>query len=185
MEQLQSRVAVTENVSAKLALELDRLDQYHRRPNILIRNAFLPENESHEKVVKTVHNIIKEDLSLPEAVSDIDKLHRVGKIKTRDGKKSQDIIVRFKTHKTRYDVYKQRKKARNVKIAPNLTKRRGKLLYDASNLVNGMDKVDFVFANIHGDLQVRLVEPYEDKILFYFNSIDDLTKLLADMGQDD
>ena len=130
VEQLESRVAVSENVSAKLVIELDRLDQYHRRPNILIRNAFLPENESHKKVCETVHKIIGEDLSLPDAVDDIDKLHRVGKVKTREGKKSQDIIVRFKTHKSRYDVYQDKKKARNVKIAPNLTKRRGKLLYD-------------------------------------------------------
>ena len=38
------------------------------------------------------------------------KLHRVGKIKDRNGNQSQDIIVKFKSHSARYKVYKGLKK---------------------------------------------------------------------------
>ena len=173
---LESRVIISEGVSTKLAIELDRLDQYHRRPNIIIKNAPLPENETNNAITTTVNDIIEKDLSLPNVVSEIDKFHRVGKVRTRNGKKHQDIIVRFKTHSSRYLVYKERKKARNVKISPNLTKRRATLLYEASNWVKDLDAVDFVFANIHGDLNLRLVEPYQEKILFPFSTLDDLKK---------
>ena len=98
---LESRIVISEGVSTKLSIELDRLDQYHRRSNIMIKNAPLPENESHNAITTTVNNIIVKDLSLPNVVSDIDKFHRVGKIRTRDGKKHQDIIIRFKTHSYR------------------------------------------------------------------------------------
>ena len=66
----------------------------------------------------------------------------------------QDVIVRFKSHHARYRVYNERKKAKNIKIGANLTKRRGKLLFDASNVVKSIDKVDFCFSNIHGDLEL-------------------------------
>ena len=41
--------------------------------------------------------------------------------------------------------------------------------------------MDFVFANTHGDLNLRLVEPYDEKVLFPFSTMDDLKKKLLDM----
>ena len=82
---LESLVVISENVSAKLAIELDRLDQYHRRPNIIIKNAPLPEKETSDAITTTVKNIVEKDLSLPNVISDIDKFHRVGKVRTKEG----------------------------------------------------------------------------------------------------
>ena len=180
---LEGRVAVAENVSEKLCLELDRLDQYHRRPSLIFRNAILPQNETQQAVEGIVKNVLEKELKLPDAVKDIDKLHRVGRVRQKGGKTTQDIIVRFKTHCTRYTVYKQRKKAKHVKIVPNLMKRRGKLLYDASTLVEKIEGVDFVFGNTHGDLNVFLSEPYEDKQIYNFSSLDDLKNLLDGLGR--
>ena len=47
-------------------------------------------------------------MSQPDVISEIDKLHRVGKIKDKNGKQSQDIIVKLKSHSTRYNVYTER-----------------------------------------------------------------------------
>ena len=141
VELLESRIAISENVSERLSQELDRLDQYHRRPNIILKHALLPESETDSTIKGTVVNILEKELSLPGIAEDIDKLHRVGKIKTVDGKKQQNIIVRFKTHFSRYAVYNERKKAKSVKIVPNLNQRRRSLLYEASKLVSGFAQV--------------------------------------------
>ena len=182
VEELEGRISISERVSQQLSLEVDRLDQYHRRPNLIIRGMWLPENENNGDVEKKVQNVIKDELKLPEMVNSIDKLHRTGKVKEKNGKRMQDVIIRFKTHHARYTVYSQRKNAKNIKIHANLTKRRGKLLYDASNAINGIDKVNFCFSNMHGDLNVRLEEAYNGKYVHGFSSFKDLNDLLIKAG---
>ena len=49
VENLESRLHVSENVYEQLTVDLDRLDQYHRRSNVIV---FLPERESFEDVTK-------------------------------------------------------------------------------------------------------------------------------------
>ena len=109
VENLEGRLVVSERVSEQLTIELDRLDQYHRRSNIVVRDVFLPENETNESITKNVHKMISKDLESPSLVTSIDKLHRFGKIKEKNGKKSQNVIIRFKSHYARYSVYNARK----------------------------------------------------------------------------
>ena len=71
-----------------------------------------------------------------------------------------------------------------MKISPNLPKRRSTLLYEASKRLEDVEKVNFTFADIHGDLVIRLQEEYKGKFLFTFNSMDDLDELLREMGID-
>ena len=118
----------------------------------------------------------------PDLLSSLDKQHRIGKVKIVNGKKLQNIIVRFKSHSARYSVYKVRKKAKNVKISANLTKRRSQLLTTASNAITNIEKVAFCFSNIHGDLMTRLIEPYNGKHVFPFNSLKELSDLLMEMN---
>ena len=167
VERLESRVVISERVSEQLTTELDRLDHYHRRSN---------------DVKNVVTNIIKIDMVKPELLSSLDKQHRIGKVKIVNGKKLQNIIVRFKSHSARYSVYKVRKKAKNVKISANLTKRRSQLLTTASNAITNIEKVAFCFSNIHGDLMTRLIEPYNGKYVFPFNSLKELSDLLMEMN---
>ena len=182
VEHLESRVVISERVSEQLTTELDRLDQYHRRSNIIIKNVFLPENESDDDVKKVVTKIVKNDIVKPELLSSVDKHHRIGKVKEVNGKKMQNIIARFKSHSARYSVYQERKKVKNAKISANLTKRRSQLLNDASLAVKNLEKVDFCFSNIHGDLMTRLVEPFNGKYVFNFNSLKVLSDLLMRMN---
>ena len=105
VEVLESQQVVSSKVTKELSKELDRLGQYSRRSNIVIKNVFRPETETNEDVEKVVTDIIKNDLKLPNEINNIDKLHRIGKVKMRNGKKNQDVIVRFKTHALRYNVF--------------------------------------------------------------------------------
>ena len=54
-------------------------------------------------------------------------------------------------------------------------------MYDASNATKDIEKVDLCFSNIHGDLKLRLVEPYNGMSVFVFNSMGELNDLLLKM----
>ena len=103
----------------RLREQLDSVDQYGRRANIIIKHVPCSDTERdnpgelHEKVSQFLTN----DLKLPHAPKDIDKLHRTGKPKIYNGTKQQNIIVRFKTHAARYSVYRKRDEAKNSKFA--------------------------------------------------------------------
>lgn len=180
---LEETQAILTHVNSMLSKEVDRLNQYTRRSTIVIRNVFLPEKETVEQVENGVKDIIMK-MDLPEVLPDFDKAHRLGKVKTVDGKKMQDVIARFKSHSSRYKVFNRRKSVENVRISPHLTKTRSQLLADAVNLTNAIEKVKwgFVFANSHGDLLLRTNEKHKGKHYFSFDSVDSLNKQLVEIG---
>ena len=86
VELLESSRIITENVTKQLANEIDRLSQYTRRSNVIVRNVFEPEKETNEEVFEKMIKLIEKYLSLPHLVNEIDKLHRVGNVKEMNGK---------------------------------------------------------------------------------------------------
>ena len=62
------------------------------------------------KYPKKMIKLIGKDLNLPHLVNEIDKLHRVGNVREMNGKKSMDIIIKFKSHAARYDVFNEKDK---------------------------------------------------------------------------
>ena len=149
----------------------------------MFRNVFVPENESVEQVEDKVRKFMG-TMGLPSLANELDKSHRLGPTKNINGKNHQDIIVRFKSHSARYAVYNKRKSLPNIRISPNLTKKRGKLLSNAVELTENIQTNDwgFVFANSHGDLLVRLKDKYEGKHYHSFNSIECLADKLKQIG---
>ena len=184
LEKIETEQAITKTVSNKLAIEVDRLHQYTRRSNVIIRHVPLPENESVELVEEKVREIISKELQLPNIVAEIDKAHRVGKINIQNNKKSQNIIVRFKSHSARYSVYNKRKLLKNKKIGANLTPHRSQLLQEAITVMESLEKEDgqFVFSDLHGDLKLRVKEAYDGRHYFSFSSIETLHELLSNLG---
>ena len=165
----------------RLEKRVDDLDQYGRRSNIILQNIEVKPNENQQAIETQVKNIVEKELKLPNAAKDIDKLHRLGKKKEHEGKTYQNVIVRFRSHRQRYAVYKERSKLQHgVKMNPNLTKKRGTMLYKSSKLVENVQGVDFTFANIHGDLCVRLTAEHEGRNVWTFQSLGELKKLLGD-----
>ena len=104
VELLESKIIISEGVTSKLVREVDRLDQYNRRSNLIIKNIELKENKTYKDVEKIVNKVLKEDLDLPaEVLNDIDKFHCNGFVKKiSENKKKQNIIVRFKSHSSSY-----------------------------------------------------------------------------------
>ena len=184
---LEDQVGVATNISNVLKTEVERLDQYQRRYNVILKNVALPKKQTQEGDEKFVKNLFTKELNLPDVYDEVDKLHRLGRPRSGDGdnKKTQDIIVRFKSHSARYKVYDGRKKSKSTKIRPNLTKHRGKLLYLASKFVEELDPVHFVFAGEHGDLKLRLKEKTDDdKQYFEFKSMEELKEILQGLEID-
>lgn len=184
VEALESKVAICEVVNFNLSNEVDRLDQYTRRSNIIIKNIKLPDDpkqETNEDVKKIVKKAIKDDLKLPDTIlEDVDKFHRNGIIKQNGGIKTQNVIVRFKSHSSRYACLLKKRDLKSNKIAPNLTRKRGQLLFNTTKIIKDkmLSQIEFVFANIHGDLQVRLAEPIEGTKVHPFDSLKQLDDFL-------
>ena len=187
---LEDQNGVLKIVSSNLEKEVERLrdrvdelDQYGRRSNIILRNIEVPENEEPAAIERKVKEIVEKELKLPHASNDIDKLHRIGKKKEYEGKTYQHVIVRFRSHRSRYAAYKERKKLKNgVKMSPNLTKTRLQVLDESSKLVRDIDGVDFTFANINGDLCVRLTTAVNGRHVWTFSSIQNLRTILFNKG---
>lgn len=184
---LEDQVSVAMNTSTVLKTEVERLEQYQRRYNVILKNVALPKKQTQEGDEKFVKTLFTKELKLPNVYDDVDKLHRIGRPRSGDGenKKTQDIIVRFKSHAARYKVYDERKKSKSTKIRPNLTKQRGQLLYIASKFVEELDPVHFVFANEHGDLKLRLKEKTDDERQYFeFKSMEELKEVLRGLNID-
>ena len=183
LKEVEEKQAITSHVNDQLNEEIDRLNQYTRRSNLIIRNVLLPEEESSKDVKSKVEAMVSKEMKMPDIISEIDKAHRIGKVVNKDGKKLQNIIVRFKSHSARYVIFNNRKLIKNKKISPNLTHKRGKILDDAKKLTDDLrHDWGFVFANEHGDLLFRLTEAYKGKHYFPFISIESLSDQLKTIG---
>ena len=54
VSELEEKQVVSSHVNSLLSKEVDRLNQYTRRSNLVLRNVFAPENESVEQVEEKV-----------------------------------------------------------------------------------------------------------------------------------
>ena len=186
IEKFEASEAVLKTVTNNLRDELDSLDQFGRRSNLLIRNVEINDTDSKDadqkKIETVVNDLISKKLKLPACAAQVDKLHRVGKKKERDNKKFQNIVVRFTSHRARYEVYRKKTDLTNgLKFNPQLTKRRGKLLSDSIQIAEKVDEIDFAYANIHGDICVRFKEAVNGTESFSFTSKEGLLRKLKDL----
>ncbi len=155
VEELESYMIASKNVNEKLRAHIDNIDQYGRRSNLIIKHVPVDdENETIKDLEGKMSNFLKNELNVPNASHEIDKVHRIGKPKEYRGAKQQNVIIRFRSHAARYTAYSNRKNAKKFKVAPNLTKHREEELFKAKSLVESMKGVKFVFADIHGDMKV-------------------------------
>ena len=181
LKAVEAQVAVTSKVNSILSKEVDRLEQYGRRNCVVIRGILPKEEETNEELKQSVKDIVAGDLGFKEQFNvDFDKTHRIGPVLDTPKGKRQDVIVRFKSHSTRYDVYRKRKDLKNksIRITPSLTKTRRKLLSAARSEFEEHEDVDFIYVNEHGDTKVRFKEKFKGKYAYDFASIDELRELM-------
>ena len=179
---------VKDYVIKSLQGEVNRLQQYTRRYSVVISGIDKPRGrEDMNDLKKKVESIVT-NIDCDTKVEDIDKLHRNGPARGKD----QEVIVRFKSHSAKEALYKNRSNLndRRIKIKPSLSPHNKSLLRDARDLVDsyatydgyisGMtNPPDFVFANVHGDLQVKMKKRVQNGMFFGFSSIEELAMIIT------
>ena len=160
-----------------LERKCDDLESYTRRQNIRIVG--IPEVEGPEDgtaCVAKVKDVIS-DLGLPLNLDTaIDRAHRVGPRKDREGRPVQRaMIVRFTSWSSRTAVYTNLKKEDGKpRIYTDLTKRRFILKKKAEEKVEGNPNIRFVYADVNNNICLRLTN--EQKRIF--NSIEELDAII-------
>ena len=182
VNELETRVVIAESVTAvatitsgQLQKQLEIQEQYSRRNCLIIDGIKTMKEETEDKLqthVTKVINGLVENASL-----ELDKMHRIGARKNN----SQSTIVRFKGHSTVKKVYDQRKQNKGITIRPALTKFRNKQLAKARELSERVPIIDFVFADILGNLKVRFVKPFRNRNVHNFYDFDELKEILVDI----
>ena len=185
-----SLLLVRERVTEELRDQLVNLQQYTRRPSAIIAGINKKERETQNELLKEVTTIINE-VDSSTTLADVDKFHRVGPLK---GSK-QDIVIRFKTHDAKEKFFLRRKniKRTGVKIRPSLAPARRELLNQAIELLEDYQNNEyqltnaphFVYADMHGNLKVKMTKEMNRKLFFNFTSIVDLNQIIEKCQQSD
>ena len=163
IEVLESNLVILEHLEQRI----NDSEQYGRRVCLHFMNIDLPENGEKEDCVEKVGKII-EDLGCGVGANDIDCAHRIGRITTTaEGKRRQQIIVKFRYFRERTLVYRNRKKLDTVKISIDLTAKNLNLFTHARDVAKVNPSVDFVFADINCNLVAKTV----DERFLFFNSM--------------
>ncbi len=171
IEVLETKVAILEHLEKKI----NDSEQYGRRVGLRFLNVDLPENGENEDCVEKVGKII-EDLDCGVGANNINRAHRIGRITTTaEGKRRQQIIIKFRYFRERTLVYKNRKKLHAVKVSIDLTAQNLSLLTQAREVAKLNPSLDFVFADINCNLVAKTVN---NRFLF-FNSMHQLHEKLV------
>ena len=170
---LESELKISQHVTQTLSVKLDDTNQYSRR-NCLILNNIKAERTDLKNYVQ---KIITEDLGLPNASVDIDRIHRIGPIDAEN--QTQPTIVKFKSFTERTNVYKARSKTRKMKVSLNLTNRRSNLLKTAREMSESYPNINFIFVDENCQLKIRLHEKVKGKLIHSFNTLQDLAQILG------
>ena len=192
MDFVKSMLHVKDCVIDGIKGELLRLQQYTRRYSVSIDGIPKQRVEKAGDLRAQVEEIVK--LTNSEAtVEDIDKLHRNGPV--RDGE--QSTIVRFKSHSAKEAFYKARKKLpashRHLKIRPSLAPDQKTLLYNAQQYLeefdfcpgDGDNPPEFVFANMHGQIQVKMKKPTKAGLFVTIKSVEHLAQVIVRAQEED
>ena len=183
---MNARLSVRDHVVKGLKGEIQRLQQYTRRYSVTISGIEKKRQENSEELREEVLKLVG-DVKSTTNEHDIDKFHRNGRV---HNEKNQDIILRFKSHAAKEAFYKARKSLpparNNIKIRPSLSPSQKNLLHKANKLIEDYDMKEehnppeFVFANIHGELQVKLKKKSRHGLFVTFHNIDQLVYIIKE-----
>ena len=180
--QVNARFSVRDHVVEALKGEINRLQQYTRRYSVVVAGIEKKKDETPESLREEVLKLVA-DVDSTSKEADIDKFHRNGRVHNGN---EQEIIVRFKSHAAKEAFYRARKtlppSRRGIKIRPSLSPNQKNLLRDAQSLVEEfslneetVNPVEYVFANIHGEIQAKMKKNFRGSPFLFFNSVKELT----------
>ena len=180
--QVNARFCVRDHVVEALQGEIHRLQQYTRRYSVVVAGIEKKKDETPESLREEVIKLVA-DVNSTSKEPDIDKFHRNGRVYNGN---EQEIIVRFKSHAAKEAFYRARKtlpaSRRGIKIRPSLSPNQKNLLRDAQSLVEEfslneeiVNPVEYVFANIHGEIQAKMKKKFRGSPFISFNSLKELS----------
>ena len=172
---LQEHVNELKQQNKLISQRCEENEQYGRRLCLCIEGIELKEDEKAEDVFEAVHEMMKKEVpDIPSAV--LDRAHRIGKVRSVDGKNCQSTIVKFFSFRHRTILYRKRKDIKDLSIRLDLTKARYNLLKVARQKTDDNDGVDYVYADVNCRLKVHLASG-QDKV---FSSLDDLNFIIRE-----
>ena len=174
IEMLESTVSMLQNHVKVLKQHTDQNEQYSRRTCLRITGIPPEDNEKAASVLNKVKKVFQElDVEVPDCC--IDRAHRIGRRYKKDGVELQTVICKFTTWRHRTDVYRKRRATDKYRISVDLTKLRLDLLKSARDMVENIQYVDYVFADVNCQLRVKL----KDGSFFNFNNESELEEILV------
>ena len=191
--QTKAQFSVRDHVVQALRGEVNRLQQFTRRYTVSVSG--IPKEKEEKDNPDILRNKVLKlvaDVKSSTTNEDIDKFHRNGPVINRN---EQEILIRFKSHAAKEAFYRARKnlpKSEEVRIRPSLSRHQSDLLRDAKLLVEEyslneevensyVNPVEFVFANIHGDIQAKLKHKFRKSHFISFHSTQDLACKLQEV----
>ena len=174
---LESRVAILENSLKVVDRKSDDTEQYSRRTCLRVDRMPLQDKETEEEIVENF-----QDIGVHIDSRSIEKAHRIGPVfkqTNEDGTVTdqQQVIVKFKSWSSRTQVYRARKRSKNLKYRVDLMKRRLSLLAKAREMTKGIPEVDFAFSDVNCRLAFRLTSA-EFK---FFNSETEIANVISNL----
>ena len=180
---MNSVMFVRDRVIENLRLELTRVQQYTRRPNVSVIGIPKEKNEKHEQLKTKIETLVGE-IDSGITMNNIDKFHRDGPSTGDD----QAVIIRFKSHEAKELFYKKgRKKMKenrnDIKIKPNLCAERRKFLNRAVEYVNSYpddmyNPPDFVYADLHGNIKIKMKYRTKTGMFFDVNCMQNIASVI-------
>ncbi len=165
------------------AAERDKLEQYSRRENVIIRGIKENREETEESLCQVVQKVAEISGVQLNASTSISAVHRLGRAQP-DDRRVRPIIVRFTSRMTKQKIMKGKKNLKNsaavrdndtftdkVTVAEDLTNARARLL----KFINEQPQIEFAYAR-DGIIVSKLRNGRFERV----ESPDDLFKLGVD-----
>jgi precorrin-6B methylase 1 len=160
--ELQEKITSLESQLVRVENMANDNEQYSRRHNVRISGF---EEERIEDCITKVVQFCNEKLKVDLSDQNIDRAHRVGKPKEN---RSRAIIVRFKSHKDKIAVLRQRKELKSTRFYVNedLTSRNQQLLYcarkDCKNAASAWSRDGKIFVKRASDEKIFKIVSMSD-----------------------
>ena len=175
-----SLLAVKDVVIERLTEELNRCQQFMRRPCVSIAGLPKPNEESQDMLkAKIIEMLAKTDGVVTD--NDVDKFHRDGP----SHGSHQDVIVKFITHTAKELFYEDRKKiagGSRLKIRPLLSEGTKNLFNMASEAIEEYQKLqnppEFILPDVHGNLMVKMKKKSRVGLFLKFSNLSSLCSQL-------
>ena len=181
--ELESTLALRENIIEKLIVACDDNEQYSRRSCLRI-NGIEKENGKKEDNISVINKLKEcyENIDVKFDSNAIDRVHRIGQtFENENGKVTQQIIVKFRNWSDRQKFYKARPKGEwkpgkpSFRVKLDLTNRRFKLLQTAGELIKNSAVAKYAFADINCSLVIKM----NDESLCFFKNEQELKDILG------